>query len=80
MRLGVVLEAESEPRVSVVPNSIPKLVKMGFEVVIESNAGLKSGYSNSDYESKGGLIVSTEDVLNSDVVTSIGIPNFEQMK
>ncbi|HJM44733.1 MAG TPA: hypothetical protein QF644_02145 [Candidatus Poseidoniaceae archaeon] len=80
MRLGVVLEAESEPRVSIVPNSIPKLVKMGFEVVIESNAGLKSGYSNSEYESKGGVIVSAEEALNSDIVTSIEIPDFKKMK
>ena len=79
MRLGVVLEAESEPRVSIVPNSIPKLVKMGFEVAIESNAGLKSGYSNSEYEAKGGLIVSNDDVLNSDIVTSIGIPDVSKM-
>lgn len=79
MRLGVVLEAESEPRVSIVPNSIPKLVKMGFEVVIESNAGLKSGYSNSEYEGKGGLIVNTDEVLKSDLVTSIGIPDISKM-
>ena len=79
MRLGVVLEAESEPRVSIVPNSIPKLVKMGFEVAIESNAGFKSGYSNSEYEAKGGLIVSNDDVLNSDIVTSIGIPDVSKM-
>ncbi len=80
MRLGVVLEAESEPRVSIVPNSIPKLVKMGFEVVIESDAGLKSGYSNSEYESKGGVIVSAEEALNSDIVTSVEIPDYKKMK
>ena len=50
MRLGVVLESEFETRVSIVPNSIPKLVKMGFEVVVEDGAGKKSGYPNSEYE------------------------------
>ncbi len=80
MRLGAVLEADSEPRVSIVPNSVPKLMKLGFEVVIESNAGLKSGYSNSEYESKGALIVNSDEVLNSDIVTSIGIPQISKMK
>ena len=80
MRLGVVLEGDSEPRVSIVPNSIPKLQKMGFEVVVESNAGLKSGYLNSDYETKGGLIVNGDEVLSSDIVVSIDTPNFKKMK
>ena len=38
MRLGVVLESDFETRVSIVPNSIPKLLKMGFEVFIEDGA------------------------------------------
>ena len=80
MRLGVVLEGSSEPRVAIVPNSIPKLMKLGFEVVVESNAGLKSGYLDSEYEKKGGLIVNTDEALASDIVASIGIPDVTKMK
>ena len=79
MRLGVVLEGGSEPRVAIVPNSIPKLVKLGFEVVVESNAGLKSGYLDSEYEKKGGLIVNNDEALASDIVTSIEIPDITKM-
>ena len=33
------------------------LIKLGFNVYIENNAGLNSGYLNSDYESSGAKIV-----------------------
>ena len=80
MRLGVVLESDFETRVSIVPNSIPKLLKMGFEVFIEDGAGKKSGYPNSDYEAKGASISNSDEVLGSDLVTSIGVPDFTKMK
>ena len=80
MRLGVILEGSSEPRVAIVPNSIPKLMKLGFEVVVESNAGLKSGYLDSEYEKKGGLIVNADEALASDIVASIEIPDVTKMK
>ena len=38
MRLGVLKESGDERRVSIVPGSLKKLEKMGFEVFIESGA------------------------------------------
>ena len=49
MRLGVPKEKdENEMRVSIVPISIPKLNKLGFDVIIEKGAGEKSGYYDSE--------------------------------
>ena len=46
MRIGIPKENnEKETRVAIVPVSIPKLMKLGFEVVIEKGAGERSGYS-----------------------------------
>ena len=40
MRLGVPKEKnDNETRVSVVPMSIPKLAKLGFDIVVEKGAG-----------------------------------------
>ena len=39
---------DNETRVSIVPISIPKLNKLGFDVIIEKGAGEKSGYSDSE--------------------------------
>ena len=38
MRLGVLKEPEGETRVAIVPKSLRKLSKSGFEVIVESNA------------------------------------------
>ena len=67
MRIGIPKErTENETRVSLVPVSIPKLAKLGFDVVIEKNAGEKSGYSDSEYEEKGAKISDLKDVMSSE--------------
>ena len=58
MRLGVLREPEGEMRVALVPNSIPKLSKSGFEVFIEKDAGVNANHSNEEYEGRGGQILS----------------------
>ena len=81
MRIGIPKEKnEKETRVAIVPVSVPKLSKLGFEVIIEKNAGKKSGYSNAEYEEKGAKISSIEDVMKSELIASIDVPDFSSMK
>ena len=56
MRLGVPKEPENETRVAIVPSSLKKLLKAGFEVCIEKNAGVSANYHDSDYEAAGAKI------------------------
>ena len=67
VKLGVIAEPEGEDRVAIVPNSIPKLSKVGFEVSVESGAGSSSSYSDHDYESKGAIVTSREVALSADI-------------
>ena len=81
MRIGIPKEKnEKETRVAIVPVSIPKLMKLGFEVVIEEGAGEKSGYSDAEYEEKGAKISSIDDVIKSELIASIDVPDFSSMK
>ena len=86
MRIGIpkeeiLLSLQKETRVAVVPISVPKLKKLGFDVLIEKGAGEKSGYSDSEYEEKGAKISKIEDVMSSELVVSINIPaHVESMK
>ena len=81
MRLGVPKEKDGEEtRVSIVPISISKLNKLGFEVIIEKGAGEKSGYADSEYEDKGGKIGDLEKVMESELIVSIDVPDFKMMK
>jgi H+-translocating NAD(P) transhydrogenase subunit alpha len=52
-----------ERRVALIPASIPSLIKAGFEVLIQSGAGLASEYSDQQYQEKGAKIVATRDAL-----------------
>ncbi|MBK11376.1 MAG: NAD(P)(+) transhydrogenase (Re/Si-specific) subunit alpha [Euryarchaeota archaeon] len=79
MRLGVLKEPEGEMRVALVPNSIPKLSKSGFEVFIEEDAGVNANHSNEEYEVRGGNICSKEEVLSCETIVSIRTPDLSEI-
>ena len=54
MRIGVPTEQlPGEHRVALVPASIAPLKKAGFDVSIESGAGVRAGFPDSAYQDKG---------------------------
>jgi NAD(P) transhydrogenase len=70
-----------EKRVAATPESITRLVKPGFSVLVEDGAGDKSFFSNADYESAGAKIVSAEAVWkDSDIVMKLRPPTEEEIK
>lgn len=62
---------EGEKRVALVPDVISKLTKLGYEVVIESGAGLYSQASDDLYRSAGASVLSGEVLSGADVVLSV---------
>lgn len=79
MRLGIMKETfPGERRVSIIPQVVPALIKMGFEVVVESGAGLEAYYSDEDYRNSGAIIGSRDEALNSDVITYVRAPGADR--
>ena len=77
MKLVVPKEiTENENRVSITPDCIPSLIKMGFKVFIESDAGVMSSYTNDDYKKNGAKISTklTELYSKADIVVKIQRP------
>ncbi|MFM1826122.1 MAG: hypothetical protein RLZZ37_757 [Actinomycetota bacterium] len=66
-----------EKRVAATPSTLNKLIKLGFEIHIEKNAGLHSLYPDSEYEKNGAKIVTdiTSSIKNADVIASVGSLN-----
>ncbi len=63
-----------ERRVSLVPASVPGLVKAGLEVLIESGAGEAAGYRDEEYVEKGAKIAADRDeVLAADVILRVRV-------
>tara|TARA_B100000287_G_scaffold434885_1_gene500806 strand:+ start:1814 stop:2974 length:1161 start_codon:yes stop_codon:yes gene_type:complete len=75
MRLGVLKEPKGENRVSIVPSSIKKLAKHGFEVLVESGAGQLAHHSDREYEENGAKVCDRSNVLESDIVICISMPD-----
>ena len=60
MLIGIVKEIKNhEYRVGMVPASVYELVQQGHGVVVESNAGMGIGFSDTDYLAMGASIVQT---------------------
>ena len=58
MKIAVAKENElGEFRVAQVPDTVSRLVKQGFDVWVESGAGLGAGYEDSDYEAAGAEVI-----------------------
>jgi len=72
MRVAVPRETrEGEKRVALVPDVISKLSKLGYEVHIESGAGVESQASDALYTSAGATVVNGEVLSGADVVLSV---------
>jgi H+-translocating NAD(P) transhydrogenase subunit alpha len=75
MQLVVPKESRvGEKRVAAAPATISKLIKLGFEIVIESDAGLSALFTNANYEEAGAKITTdiSNSIKNADVVASVG--------
>ena len=71
MRVAVPKEIKSgEKRVALVPDVISKFTKLGYEVIIESGAGIHAQATDRDYEDAGAK-VSSEVLKDADVVLSV---------
>ncbi len=62
---------EGEKRVALVPDIINKLTRLGFEVVIESGAGVSAQANDADYVSAGARISQSEVLSKADAVLSV---------
>lgn len=72
MRVAVAKEIRAgEKRVALVPDIISKLTKVGLDIVIESNAGLASEYSDQQFTDAGAQVKSGDVLVNADVVLSV---------
>lgn len=76
MQIGIPKETlANESRVAATPKTVEQLLKLGFTVNVERDAGLLARFNNSDYEAAGATIVSTQDVWNSDLILKVNAPN-----
>jgi NAD(P) transhydrogenase len=69
-----------EKRVALAPAATAILIKKGFNVNIQENAGLDSKITNDDYAAAGAKIVSSDKAFKSDLVLKVRQPSPEEVK
>ena len=77
MKLGVPKEPEGETRVGIVPSSMKKLTRAGFEVYIEAGAGLAANYADQAYTDAGAHVVSRAEALACENIVCIRFPGVD---
>ena len=79
MKIGILKESkERENRVALSPDIVKQLIKKGFEIVIENEAGVKSSFSDEDFKQAGATISDKREVCNADVVMKVNAPTLEE--
>ena len=80
MKLSVPKERRrNERRVAASPDTVKKLAGLGFEVVVETNAGRESGFADDAYTEAGAAIAAdeVETLAGGDVVLKVQRPLIE---
>ncbi|MEM8830806.1 MAG: Re/Si-specific NAD(P)(+) transhydrogenase subunit alpha [Cyanobacteria bacterium P01_G01_bin.19] len=78
MKIAVAKENElGEFRVAQVPDTVSRLVKQGFEVLVEAGAGIGAGYEDFAYEAAGARIVNDPAQLwgDADILLKVNPPS-----
>lgn len=72
MKIGVIRETkEYEKRVALSPDAVKQLVKKGFEILVEQNAGQGSFYADTDYSAVGAVVGSRTEALATNLVLKV---------
>ena len=80
MRIGVPREIYTgEMRVATTPDVASQLIKLGFDVAIESNAGAAANFSDASYEAAGCSVDTVDGIWSdSDIILKVRGPEEEE--
>ncbi|CZF81073.1 Re/Si-specific NAD(P)(+) transhydrogenase subunit alpha [Grimontia marina] len=79
MQIGVPKEILAhETRVAATPKTVEQLLKMGFEVVVEKDAGQLASFDNAAFEQAGAKVVDADIVWQSDIIFKVNAPHKDE--
>jgi NAD(P) transhydrogenase subunit alpha len=82
MKIGIPAEINlNELRVAAAPKTVTRLLKQGFEVYIQKDAGVKANYSDAEYEQAGAKVLNTAKELyeTADIILKVREPLIEEI-
>ena len=80
MLIGVPREQRlGETRVAATPKTVGQLIGLGYEVVVESGAGVSSAFTDATYEAAGATIGTGPEAWAADIVFHVNPPSDEEI-
>ncbi|QAY71533.1 Re/Si-specific NAD(P)(+) transhydrogenase subunit alpha [Xylanimonas protaetiae] len=80
MRIGVPRESRAGQRlVAATPATVARLSTLGYDVVVEHDAGTGANFADAAYVDSGANIGTVEEVWGSDVVVAVDAPDAERL-
>ena len=80
MKIGVPKESfNAETRVAISPNVAKKFISLGYEVIMENDAGKGSNFADKDYSDVGVKLDKKEEVYKSDILAKINPPTKQEI-
>jgi NAD(P) transhydrogenase subunit alpha len=80
VRIGIPRETRPrETRVAATPLTVEQLVRLGYEVVVESGAGAASSFPDEGYAAAGAAVGTADDAWRADVVLRVNGPTVEEI-
>src|SRR5215210_7618762 len=79
MKIAIPAETDpGEPRVAATPDTVKKMLSLGADVMVERDAGRRSGILDADYQAAG-AVVGSNVVRGADVVLRVRRPNAAEL-
>ncbi|WP_454042000.1 Re/Si-specific NAD(P)(+) transhydrogenase subunit alpha [Cellulosimicrobium sp. Marseille-Q8652] len=80
MRIGVPREVrDGERLVAATPRTVERLRALGYEVVVEHDAGARATFADAAYEDAGASVVDAATAWGADVVVAVNAPTDDQV-
>ncbi len=79
MRIGVPCEPADQPRAAASPQTVERMIRLGYEVLVESGAGARAQFPDEAYETAGARLAGGARVWGCEVVVSASAPAEEHL-
>jgi len=73
-RLGIVKEGDGETRVAATPETVAKLLALGYDVVVERGAGAASSFPDTQYATAGAKVADKKKTWSSEIIMKVNAP------
>ena len=80
MLIGVPRERlDNESRVAATPKTVQQILKLGFEVIVEHDAGFKASFEDQAFAAAGAKIGDVAQVWQADIIFKVNAPTDEEI-